>query len=55
MAKKYVRYESIIDGEDTQQFESYRDAFTHYMQGDAPKTLWGVSEDDDYSVIFSKS
>jgi len=54
MARKYAYYVSVVDGEDSETFERYRDAFTHYMRGDAPKTLWGVSEDDDYSVIFSE-
>jgi hypothetical protein len=51
--KKYTHYESIVDGEDAQVFEKYSEACLHYGQGDAPKTLWGVTEQGEYSVIFS--
>ena len=53
MARKYTHYESIVDGEDTQVFERYSEACMHYGQGDAPKTLWGVTAQGEYSVIFS--
>ena len=54
MARKYVRYESIVDGEDSQGFEKYSEACIHYSQGDAPKTLFGIDEQGDYNVIFSQ-
>ena len=54
MARKYERYESIVDGENSQGFDCYSEAFTHYMQGDAPKTLYGVDEQGEYSVIFAE-
>ena len=53
MARKYTHYESIVDGEDTQVFERYSEACMHYGKGDAPKTLWGVTEQGEHSVIFS--
>lgn len=55
MAKKYAYYISVVDGEDSQTFERYSAACTHYGQGDAPKTLYGVDEEGEQSVIFSKS
>jgi len=55
MAKKYAYYISVVDGEDSEIFERYSAACTHYGQGDAPKTLYGVDEQGEHSVIFSKS
>ena len=55
MARKYTHYISIVDGEDAETFESYGAACSHYSKGDAPKTLWGVDEQGEQSVIFSKS
>ena len=54
MARKYERYQSIVDGDDTQEFEKYWDALSHYKRGDAPKTLFGVDEQGEYSVIFTE-
>jgi hypothetical protein len=54
MAKKYVCYISVVDGEE-ETFERYSAACIHYGQGDAPKTLYGVDEQGEHSVIFSKS
>ena len=55
MARKYAYYISVVDGEDSETFERYSAACTHYGQGDAPKTLYGVDEQGEQSVIFSKS
>jgi hypothetical protein len=53
MAKKYVCYISVVDGEE-ETFERYSAACIHYGQGDAPKTLYGVDEQGEQSVIFSE-
>lgn len=54
MARRYSYYVSVVDGEDAQTFEHYREACVHYGQGDAPKTLYGVDEQGEYSTIFAK-
>jgi hypothetical protein len=54
MARKYSYYVSVVDGEDAQTFECYSKACIHYRQGDAPKTLYGVNEQGEYSVIFAE-
>jgi len=55
MARKYAYYISVVDGEDSETFERYSAACTHYRQGDAPKTLYGVDEQGEQSVIFSEA
>ena len=52
--RKYVSYVSIVDDDDTQEFENYWDSLSHYKRGAAPKTLWGVDEQGEYNVIFSQ-
>ena len=54
MARKYAYYISVVDGEDSETFERYSAACTHYRQGDAPKTLYGVDEQGEQSVIFAE-
>lgn len=54
MARRYSYYVSVVDGEDAQTFEHYGEACVHYGQGDAPKTLYGVDEQGEYSIIVSK-
>lgn len=54
MARKYERYQTIVDGDDTQEFEKYWDALSHYKRGEVPKTLYGIDEQGDYSVIFAE-
>lgn len=54
MARRYSYYVSVVDGEDAQTFERYSEACIHYGQGDAPKTLYGVDEQGEYSTIFAK-
>lgn len=53
--KKYVRYTAIADfGTVIYQTESYKDAFSKYQSTKAPKTMYGVGEQDNVNVIFSK-
>lgn len=56
MAKrKYVRYTVIADfGAVIYQTENYKDAFSKYQRTEAPKTMYGVGEQDNIDVIFSK-
>jgi len=52
--KKYVRFQLVADlGEVSEDFESYREAFRKYHRTDAPKTLYGFTEEGEISVIFS--
>ena len=50
--RKYERYQVIGDGSDTMEFENYREAVSEYASQDAPKTLWGVSDMGEFTVIF---
>jgi hypothetical protein len=53
--RKYVRYTLVSEyGNIQEEFEVYRDALTRYQVTESPKTLWGIAEQGDMSVIFSK-
>ena len=53
--KKYVLYRLVADfGEVNEESENYREMFSKYHRQDAPKTLYGINEQGDVSVIMSK-
>lgn len=54
MAKnnKYTHYQVATDFEVTVSY-SYREAFSLYQKADAPKTLYGIDEQGDFSTIMS--
>lgn len=58
MAKrKYVRYQLVSDfGEVSQDYESYKEAFTDYQREVGNKysaTLYGITLEGEFSVIAS--
>ena len=53
MGRKYEYYQvSNLFG--VENYENYRDAVSVYNRISAPATLWGVTLEDDWSVIASK-
>jgi len=53
--KKYVIYGLIAEyGEVNEEFYNYREAFKKYQKSDIPKTLYGINEQGDVSVIYSR-
>ena len=56
MAKrKYSIYQVHADfGEFFSETNSYREAFTEYQKKEAPKTMYGITEQGEVSVILSK-
>jgi hypothetical protein len=54
MAKKYVRFQVIGDNSDPIGLEDYQDALKEYGHAEAPKTLYGINEMNEFSIIFSK-
>lgn len=54
MKKKYVSYQLVADfGEVNELYYDYCEAFRAYQRKDEPKTLYGLTEQNDVSVIFS--
>lgn len=51
--RKYESYEAVDDFSTEVEF-NYRDALSAYSKMDAPKTLFGITEQGDMEVIFSK-
>ena len=51
--RKYESYEAVDDFNTEVEF-NYRDALSVYSQMDAPKTLYGITEQGEIEVIFSK-
>ncbi len=56
MAKrKYSIYQVHADfGELYEETQSYRDAFRTYQKASIPKTMYGITEQGDVTVIFSQ-
>lgn len=53
--RKYVRYQLVAEfGTINEESENYHEIATKYFRTDAPKTLYGITEQGDFSVIFSK-
>lgn len=53
--KKYNRYQIVADfGEVCNDYEKYSDAFKDYQKREEPKTLYGITLEGEYRVIFSK-
>ena len=52
---KYVRFSLVGDyGVTNEEYERYLDAFMAYQRCDSPKTLYGVDEQGDMTVIMSR-
>ena len=56
MAKrKYSIYQVHADfGELYEETQSYREAFRTYQKASIPKTMYGITEQGDVTVIFSQ-
>lgn len=53
--RKYVNYQLNADfGQVFEESENYRDIFQKYQRQESPKTLYGITEQGDVNVIFSK-
>lgn len=53
--KKYNLYQLVANfGETNEESENYRDAFSKYQREETPKTLYGIDEQGNVSVIMSK-
>lgn len=52
--RKYDYYIVALSDRNSVPTENYRMALTLYHFGESPKTLYGVKDDNDYNVIFSK-
>lgn len=53
--RRYQLYRVIADdGVTNEQYDSYRDAFKKYQHEDAPKTMYGITEQGDVEVVLSK-
>ena len=51
--RKYEAYQAVDDF-DTKEVYDYKDAVKAYGKMDAPKTLYGITEQGEIEVIFSK-
>ena len=51
---KYSRYQVVGDTSNPIDVENYIDALKEYGHAEAPKTLYGINEMNEFSVIFSK-
>ena len=52
---KYKIYQLVADfGEVNEEYNNYKEAFSKYQRQETPKTLYGINEQGDISVIFSK-
>lgn len=51
--RKYEIYQAIDDFEFVEVCD-YKEAISAYSKMDAPKTLYGITEQGDIEVIFSK-
>ena len=53
--KKYSLYRLIADfGTVNEESENYREMFSKYHKQNSPKTLYGIDEQGNISVIMSK-
>lgn len=53
--RKYSIYQVNAEyGELFEETQSYRDAFRTYQRESTPKTMYGITEQGDVTVIFSK-
>jgi hypothetical protein len=50
---KYSRFKVVGDTSNPIDVENYIDALKEYGHAEAPKTLYGINEMDEFSVIFS--
>ncbi len=52
--RKYESYKLALEYDDERTYKNYRNAFKAFMRYDWSATLYGVNEQGDVEVIFSK-
>lgn len=52
--RKYESYKLALEYDDERTYKNYRNAFKAFMRYDGSATLYGVNEQGDVEVIFSK-
>lgn len=56
MAKrKYQLYRVLADyGEVNEEYQTYKEAFSKYQRQDAPKTMYGITEQGDVQLVLAQ-